>query len=435
MPNQSRTDVAAVGSMAYNVDTFVIAGVVNGDPYYYALVYNINTKSYIWMRGGLGTLLSSSQLPQGYAFHFFKTSQNLALGNWPNNTSNLTFTPFNDVAGNDQTGLVGLGLVTTTGSLTLANATASFPGINLNSYDPIGIFSTGNVQVGYRYFFDEPQPNIPVFLDQGPLPSSSSYGGLPAGLGGQSGIFSSDVSVVFLPTNWWPSNGGLCNTQITPSPSIINLTYSTCDRYRVMVGTDQPAEFYTNYCTSIDSLRGNTQLTDCMITKGYMYYLPTSIPGASCGRPWNFQNDGFLDMTDTFIGAVDNPYGGCYSSNNTKFEICTFTAQQNAICVPATKTTDPCENVKSTPCPNCPNCTNNCQAGQGCKVNCDKCKVDCSTCNLTKFDLSWWAWLILIILVVIVLWALLHLLHNKSRKGSESHQKYYTTIPPSNNST
>ena len=435
--NQSRTDVAAVGSIAFTSpsltggDTFAIAGTVSGDGYYYLLVYDTVNRYYVWARGGLGSLLSGMALPQNYVIHYFKVSSNFNVP-WPTNVNNMYFVPYNDPGGNDQTGLTNTVMAAVTDNagavrLSLQTYSTGSVGVKLNSYDPIGIFSTGNLQVGYHYIFTNAQntvPNIPVFLEQGLLDGSTTYGGLPYGIGPLAPV-ATQVQAVIFPLNWWPSNGGLCNAQVTSGPDTANLAYNICDRYRVMVGTT--SSFYTNNCTNMTVIRGNTQLTDCAATGGYMYYLPDVDPAQGCGKGWNYTDTYFVDMTDTGITAVANPYGGCY--DQTQFCVCTYDTTGKASCTVAARSSDTCKQIRTDPCPNCSNCTKNCSAGQDCSTDqyCPNCKPTCdpSICTPTH-NVTWWAWLIIIILAVILLFLLLTVLHKSTKSNLDTNDSKYS---------
>jgi len=434
---QSRTDVVAVGAIAFTSpslaggDTFVIAGTVSGDGFYYLLVFDSTNRYYVWMKGGLGSLLSSQALPQGFQIHYFRVGPNFDLP-WPGNTNTWLFVPYNDPTGSDQTGLTNTVMAASTDSagnarLSLETYSSASNGVRVDSFDPVGVFNTGNPQVGYHYNFSNLQGtavNVPIYLEQGTLDSTSPYGGIPYGVGPLS-LSGSIVQAVIFPLNWWPSNSGQCNAQVTETPEIANLAYSMCDRYRVMVGTT--SSFYTTNCVNIDTLRGNTQLTDCAVTKGYMYYLPDIDAAQGCGQGWDFQNTYFIDMTETGIVGVANPYGGCY--NQTQFCVCTYDTTGKAGCTVAAKNSDTCKQVRADPCPNCSNCTSNCAKGEDCTPSqyCTNCTAVCdaSVCP-SAHNIPWWVWLIIIILAVILLLLLFTVLHKSTKKDLDKTDTKYS---------
>lgn len=435
---QSRTDVAAVGTIANTSpslnggDTFAIAGTVSGDGFYYLLVYDNTNRYYVWMRGALGSILSAQPLPSQFQIHYFRACPNFNLP-WPFNTNTLYFIPYNDPAGTDQTNLTNTVMSATidsagTSRLSLETYSTSSAGVKLNSFDPVGIFNIGNLQVGYHYIFNNAQnaqPTIPLYLEQGILDSTSSYGGIPYGVGSLSITTSSPQAVIF-PLNWWPSNGGLCDAMLSETADSANLAYSMCDRFRVMVNTT--ASFYTNNCTNISTIRGNTQLTDCAVTGGYMYYLPDIDPAQGCGKGWDFANTYFIDMTDTGIVGVANPYGGCYGQ--TQFSVCSYTGTTGMpTCTVAARNSETCKDVRQDPCPNCSNCTNNCSNGQECTTDqyCPNCKplCDSDTCPPTH-NIPWWAWLIIIILAVILIFLLLTVLHKSTKSTIDKTDNDYS---------
>lgn len=433
---KSRSDVAVVGQLAFTSpalnggDTFLMAGVNSGDGYYYLLMYDTNANIYSWLRGGLGNLLSGLSPPTGFAYHYFKVAQNPNI-TWSTTLNSFFFVPFNDVNGTDQTGLEGKVMVITTDVNNVSKLTLTVPtntefGVKINSFDPVGIFGVGNIQVGYRYFFENSAgliPTIPVYLDQGLISETETYGGLPFGLGNQSITASNTTNMTPFMLNWWPSNAGACNKSLSDSNQISNVAYHICDRYGALIN-EPSTNFWTNNCLNVDAVRGNAQVTDCAITGGYMYYLPTFNPATGCGTPWA-PGDGFEDMTDTFISEVGNPYGGCFGQKS--FSGCTYGSAGLAICKEMNKNDQSCEQIRSDPCPNCPNCLgSNCNEGQGCPVDCNKCTLDCTTCQ-TVFKTPWWVWLILIVLGVIFLWLILALFHSSSKKNTDFHEKEYSS--------
>lgn len=443
-PAPPRNDVVAVGTLSFNSDTFLIGATHASDPFYYTLAYDTVNNQYVYLYGGIGSLLSGQDLTAaGYEIHYFKVQQN-NLAPSPASNFFFNFIPFLDAAGTTpkNPGSMMVPSVDTNNVLTLRLGNpdlTTFTGIRIDSPDPIYLPSVGNLVVGYHYnFYTESNgkvlaATIPVFLQQGFLDSTQNYGLMPYGVGLAAGSSSSPYQAVMLPVNWFVSNQGVCQDTISPTPDAGSLVYHFCDRYRFVSGPAQ-AGFYQNYCLDIDTQRGNTQQTDCLGSGGFMYYYPdgstnsdTLTPGPTlwqtCGQAWS-DNSIFTDMANRTITGITNSYGSCISLSNTAFSACTFDTTGQPTCTPVGKNFDPCTVSQQNFCKTqCPVCTQgDCAAGQGCPANCTGCDTTC-TDSPTGEDIPWWVWLLLIILAIVLVVLVLAFGH---RKTDERKTKTYT---------
>lgn len=350
-----RVDVAAVGPIDEST-IFMLAAVIspqqarsNGAPLdgaalaplvYVALKSEPNTVANVYfMEAAMGSLLASQTMPEwsgSFQARMVYFRMNRIQSTSP--TSPLRYSDyaqdFSLFAYTDPAGLNQLTapapsnqpyILTWNSSKDLAliprgSPTTSPPFLRINTTGPNNTPDFPALQAGIRYKLDlnlssDYTVKYTISTDVVKEPSSA-FQGLPNKVldsNDNVGVINfpaRNLDYVLLPVQWVSINAtGASQLYQVTSGNFDAAKFHICDRWGALSTQGKNSPFYTRSCTTIDTVRGNTNYAIGSTVLGKAYF-PSAIP-LGCGDSWPTTTS-YLDLTDTLVQATTS-YGQCNS--------------------------------------------------------------------------------------------------------------------------